>query len=708
MKYFFIFICLALCGCNEKYTSSSGLRPTLTPNYLSASPTNLFFTSEASVAPHAITIQSFNTPWVIDNNISWISISTIKGSNNTSSLDVSVEENNRGDESRMGIFYFRSASDKYIYEQPIAVTQEGNVPYINLSQNELNLNGSTHIENITVTSNCSWYANCPYDWITINKQENSLTLTTTENSTYYHRYATIYINHEGSNSITKTITISQAPASITSSVEAITFDNKAGTSTFSINAEADWTASTENSWVDISPSSGKAGIVSVEVSVARNTYTSERTGHIVLFIGDSKKIEIPVKQKGLYLETQENELSFTSKNDKKTLSINSNTSWTIVWFDDWIRLSDIFGVGDKSISVSVEDNPYTTNRIGSIIIAQDGTNKTTTINIKQTGKTFDVVTTVLNFSDKQSTQTVNIETDGTWEATSSDDWITLSPLSDTDNSILNVNVSENYSESERNGEITISMGAQTKQIAVVQQGKYFILDNAPLKFGSKGGTASLNITTNCSWSATIKQDEEPWLSLSESYGDGNIELEISASDNASPQERRATITVSANGRNTIIIVSQSGRYLMTNAYEVAFFAKGGASEPILIETDGKYIVYTEDSWVSIGQTGNSIIISTSENSSSNPRFGIVTIRITDLKEGVLSTTIDIIQLPHGETFIMKKYSTDKNWNSDVNTIGNINIDNYGDDNNWDNAIGNNDSSIDNIKLDNYGTDSNWN
>ena len=265
------------------------------------------------------------------------------------------------------------------------------------------------------------------------------------------------------------------------------FNNTAGSVNVTINSEANWTVTTSSSWIEVSPTSGNPGTSTITVNVAPNTSTSERTGYVIISIGGNQRIQIPVRQRGIYVETEQSELSFTASGGSQELVILSNTTWTVSSTPAWITVSLNNGNGDGRIRVTAEDNPNTTNRTGVIHITQTGLNIDVSVAITQSGKTFDVNTTVLNFEDKQETQTVSILTDGTWNAQTNETWIAVSPSSASGNSTLSVTVSENPEDNERIGQLIVTMGDKSAAIHVVQKGKFFTVSNSLLSYTSKGG-----------------------------------------------------------------------------------------------------------------------------------------------------------------------------------------------------------------------------
>lgn len=696
----YIIFSLLLIGCSEQYDESLGLYPTLTPRYMTVTPTLLTYASSAGT--QSVNVTSTQTPWKMENGIEWVSLSPTSGTT-SGTISVGVSENTAGDEVRTGIFYLKADVNDWKYEAPISVTQAGATPVITLSKSEVEFTGTENSENITVSSNCSWSVSSSSDWLTATQKDNTILISVASNETNSYRTASVSVVHEGTTNTSKNITVRQAPASVNASTETLVFNNTAGSVNVTINSEANWTAATSSSWMEVSPSSGSAGTSTMTVSVSPNTATSERTGYVIISIGGSQRIQIPVRQRGIYIETEQTELAFTASGGSQELAVLSNTFWTVSSVPSWITVSPSNGEGDGKVKVTAQENPNTANRSGVIHITQSGLSIDVAITVTQTGKTFDVNTTVLNFEDKQETQTVEILTDGTWSARTDDTWITLSPMSASGNSTLSVKVAENPNDSERTGQVIVSMGDKSSTITVIQKGKYFTVSNSLLTYTSKGGSMNIAVTTNDTWTAKI-ENSPTWLQLSSTSGSGNVDVKVTASDNPSVNSRSATIVFQTTHNQSVkVMVTQDARYLNVDTREVLFYSKGGTSEAITVSTDGTYSISCSDSWLSVNQSSNTFTVTATENTTTDARIGYITIALTDLKEGTYSLKLTVTQLNYGGSFLRKDYGDDINYDNMGNSTGSLTITGFGSDKNYDSTT----TSGTTLSVSNFKSDSSW-
>lgn len=683
MKYiglYILLVCIVLAGCSDKYSPELRLKPTLAPRYLRISPTSLSFLANQA-SSQSVDIETIETPWKIDNAIDWIYISAASGLSN-SNINVSASENKDANTPRTGVFYIKADVSDWNYEKGISVSQAAATPYIKVSQSNITLKGTACTATFDVASNCSYTVKNDADWLTLSKKDNSFVINATTNESSQYRTTTIQFSYNGIGQASNKIVVTQAPVSINASTETLTFENTAGEVKVEVTSETKWTASTSYSWINVTPNSGEAGTSSITISVSPNTSVDERTGYVILSIGSKERIQIPIKQRGLYIETDKSQYDFEASSETQTIQVISNTSWQVSSIPSWVKVDKTSGTGKSAIKVTVEDNPNTTERNGEFVISQPGLSAMATVKVHQKGKTFDVAATTLTFSDKEESQTIAIATNGTWRAYSSAEWIKVSPETATGNSTLTITVQENSTDGERSGSVNILMGDASATVAVIQKGKYFTIDNSLLDFTSKGGELEVTLTTNAPWSAR-KDDAANWLSISPTNGTDNASVKITASDNASVNDRSANVYFDALGRSVNIFVSQKARYLTVDANELLFYSKGGTSNAVTISTDGTYSINCSDNWLSISRNGDSFTVTASENNTKNARIGKITISLTDLKEGYYAVTLTVFQLSKGGTFLRKDFEEDKDYDSNGSSTGSLTITGYGSDTNYD-------------------------
>ncbi len=285
-------------------------------------------------------------------------------------------------------------------------------------------------------------------------------MSATNNASTQSRTATIRVSQEGL-TIGNSISLEQAGKAFAISPQSMLFEDTAGLQTLEITAEEAWSISNEATWISLSATSG-ATHASVTVSVAENESETGRESTVNVTMLD-KTLHLTIKQKGkvFALDVDSKELLFPASGGDKSLSISSNTYWTLTGAPGWATLSKESGKGDATVTVSAGENPNTTERTDTLYLNLKDKADPTLIVLKQQGKTLKLDPQSLTFSDKSDTQTIRITSDGAWTATTETAWITLSTTSGTGDGTIDVSVTENISDAERYGTVSVTLGDKT-------------------------------------------------------------------------------------------------------------------------------------------------------------------------------------------------------------------------------------------------------
>ncbi len=633
-------------------------KPSIMGHYLTISRNNFSYMSEGGTQTADITTNS--TPWIITDNPSWLTVSPSKGANSTS-VDFTVLENLSSDTTRTCVFYLKSNDESWTYRSYLSAYQAAASPYLNVSKTSLVFAGSASTQIVDISSNTKYSAVGADEWVKAKVADDgtSIDISVEENLSGMSRTSTISLI----GSINKTINITQQAADMTGETSTLSFGCEGGTRKVSFNSETAWTSNTSSSWIDVSPESGTSGSNHLLISTVPNSSTSERTDYVYLKIGSQVKLQIPIRQDGIYIRTDVSNLTFDSFASERSLSIESNTDWEILSYPNWIVPSETSNKGDKTIKISASENPDTKERIGVIKIGQKGFSYSIEVRVEQTAMSIYTDKDLLQFSDIASATEFILITEGTWSAYTSDAWIHVSPSSGFGNASINISVDENVSESERNGIVFVKVGNMEKQIKIVQSGKYFSYTNDNLEVGSTGGIISLSLKTNETWSVS-KASDASWISLSETYGYGDANIFINIADNPSIKGRTSTVTVApANSPIVTLSINQAARYLTVNCTSLTFFAKGGTSDAITISTDGTFSITKDQEWITINQNGKTFTVTASQSSLLESRAANITVKLTGLvNKDSYSINIVVLQKAVSEKFDGNDFDEDENWN----------------------------------------------
>ena len=722
MKRFLPYIipaCLVLlAACNDGYDPQGSIHPSLSARYLRASETT-FESYSASAQSFNFSVESLNTPWRFGEAPAWITLDPAQGSA-SADVTLSTGENQSADAPRTGIFYLQSAASDWTYSQAMSVSQAAATPFITADITSVELPGTGGTATVTLESNYTWEATCSYDWITLGADPASgtLTITATANPDNYYRTAYVYVGNV-------TIYVKQFPTEITSSQTTLACTNAASRYEVEISAEIDWEATTSDTWLDVQPARGDAGTSKVAVEVAPNEEVYSRTGYVYFKSGTTSKLQLTVNQDGLVISADPS-LAFTSPPSTQKLNITSNTTWSVLNAPTWVSITPASGEGNAAIDVTVADNPSMTSRRGTITVGHPGLNLSYDVAVTQAGKYFDAGTSRLEFDADGGILTFDIKSDAAWTSVLSDDWFSATPLTGKGDARISVSATANNSTDERTGIIRYDFVEESAAVNIHQLAKYFTIDNSTFEFTSRGGSHTVDFSSNDSWTAAVAGNAD-WLTLSATSGKGSGTITITAADNPSVNVRSATVIITpANAQAVQRLVSQRLRTLELSARSVVFFAKGGTSAPVTVTTDGTFKVTQDGDWFTVNapQDG-SFTLTATPNSSKEARRGTITVALTDLTEGSLAITIPVIQGGQGCSFVIDTYpdqdtdwlpasdgsltvtvtgyAADRNWNSTWNSGMTISVTGYTTDKDWNRTH----SSACHATVTVYGAEKNW-
>ena len=632
---------LCITGCVDEYYMNSDFTPSLSLHYLRPSATSFSY-NYSSAFTKSFTVESVETPWAFTEVADWLSLSPMSG-NSSASVTLNVAENNNADDNRTSIFYLISTCTDWEYSRAISVSQAKASPSLGVEKSSISFGGASGEQKVKITSNCKWSVSCSASWITLSPDQSKgqLSVSVSANTQTSYRNSVIYISYGN----TKTsISVTQSPSTITRTDYTLNYENVASKYVVEIDSEeALKSAVSSHSWISINPTEGVAEKNKVEISVSANNSVSPRIGYVAIKTGTSESYQIGVVQKGLYI-TSEESIDFSSSSESKPLSVQSNTSWTVIEKPNWITLSKELGTGNGEIIVTSSENPNTTSRTGEIVFSQPGLSIKWSVTVTQSGKFFTSESTLLEFSDKAGEKSFNILSDASWTSYHTDNWFVSTPTSGNGNASITVSVEENKSTEERTGTINYSFVSETKSVNIHQQAKYLTIGDQSFSFPSKGGSHIINLSTNGDWSASVEH-EVSWLKLSKSSGSDNAEILLTVEDNPSVNTRSNVVVIKTeNYQDVRILVSQSPRYLSVSTSSIQFLPNGGISDVVTIDTDGKYTIESSESWLTVNETADkAFTVSATKNPLSDMREGKIVITLTDLQEESLSLELIIKQ-----------------------------------------------------------------
>lgn len=410
------------------------------------------------------------------------------------------------------------------------------------------------------------------------------------------------------------------------------------------STNVDWEFANIPDWISISPSSGyKNQTKTVTISCNENTSVNDRIGFVTFRSKGSDwnySTNITVTQlRSVYEAIPETDsIGFSWTASQAIVRINANN-------DEWVatpqgNLSEWCTIKRQrgAIEINCSENPSVNSRSGYLTVSTlDGSR---VVKIFQSGIKVGVNveendSVQLNFSDKAGTSYIYINTYSKvqWRASTTDDWISISPTQGKGSGMIGVSVSGNSYGPVRVGTIKVQAYDYVQEVKVIQNGKYMNIDSPSLSFNSRGGEIILSLKSNDGWWA---ESDAEWMTLSETYGDGDCNILLTVDDNNSLYERTGNVTIRPYIALPVVLnVKQTGRYLTLSDSSKIVFGHGGiASKVITVDTDGEFEVTSSSEYVVVQIDNRTVTLSMTDFDATAPIEGSVWFSLKDLPEGV--------------------------------------------------------------------------
>ena len=258
---------------------------------------------------------------------------------------------------------------------------------------------------------------------------------------------------------------------INSDTEELNFSSGASEQTVAFKSNCNWSATTSDEWIKVSPSSGKAGEnCEVTVSIEENTSHDPRHGKVTISI-DGMSIDLAVTQdKKNILILSTSQVKLPQAGGSFEVVVKSNIDFTYAIKADWIKAVTSRALTENTMRFEAEANPDVDSRKGEIVFKGDGYTETVTVTQSQNNvitlstSTVEIDTKGGNFSVQVSS---NIEYKV--EIESECDWISQIESRALTTSTLNFAVAENTSKVDRSATISISGEGVSEKITVNQK-----------------------------------------------------------------------------------------------------------------------------------------------------------------------------------------------------------------------------------------------
>lgn len=303
----------------------------------------------------------------------------------------------------------------------------------------------------------------------------------------------------------------------------LNFPQSGGAYKLNISSDYVWKISIDesnDSWIDVTPSTGEAGDTEIIIAVTPNWDINQRTAYLRIYAGDFYIDSIAIKQEAVSLSSDSDKLTFKALGESKTMTIESNIEWKIVSRPSWISIAPTTSDGTTTITVTAENNSDSVNRAGKIVLGKDGFSHNVEVEVIQDGKYFTLNDEDMVFRSTGGVKELSLSTNDSWSIDTEygADWLSFSALSGNESLVVDVTAEDNPSVNPRSDVATITpKDCDPMGIVIRQDARYLTVNTYGVQFFSKGGQSSnIKVSTDGEYEIIEQVD---WLSIAQQKGD---------------------------------------------------------------------------------------------------------------------------------------------------------------------------------------------
>lgn len=159
---------------------------------------------------------------------------------------------------------------------------------------------------------------------------------------------------------------------LTVSTENISLANAGGTKAFHVKANVNWSVSSSESWLRLTPSTGGAGTHKIEATAMVNPQTADRQAIITVTADNLTRQIVVVQTASVLFSISQDQYSVEKGAQELVLTLESNVAYVVDFDGEWMsRKSDpiVSGTSYQEV-ISIKENGNIFERTGTITLRQ--------------------------------------------------------------------------------------------------------------------------------------------------------------------------------------------------------------------------------------------------------------------------------------------------------------------------------------------------
>lgn len=375
---------------------------------------------------------------------------------------------------------------------------------------------------------------------------------------------------------------------------------------FTVTCEAGWIAEDEAARTD----SQRTYVVSP------NNTESERWSLLTFCSGPYEAV-VSVSQVASVIAAKEHLFKMDQTAHQFSFETESNVDFDVKATEEWITIDEI---AEGSISFSVEGNPTTSDRTGSIILYNDDYPASDTVKVVQQAHGYlDFEQTDFRFDPTGGRFAINLTTNKeyTYSIPDSPDWIQeVAPMV--------FEVSANTSGEDRTCTIVFEQDDIQAVITVTQEKPFLLLDADTLMFNADGGTQSVKLSANVQVEVILPYEE--WA-VFRSMKDSTISVTVEPNNLRTTRECQLVVVNREFDLRAQMTVHQDWKEFFNILTPEFNFGPCARQFEVVVHTNMEYIYAPDVTWIEVAGDN---LFTISDNMTGEDRDGTVTYTVGDV------------------------------------------------------------------------------
>ena len=354
------------------------------------------------------------------------------------------------------------------------------------------------------------------------------------------------------------------------------FSADGGSATIDLVANKDWTATSDNSWCTVSPTSGEGDVGGTRLTVrcSGNDSYENRTATITVNCAEmSKRLTVSQSQNNALIISQK-EFSLDEKGGTISISVQSNVSYSceIIEGSSWIEDISTRGLSTQTKQFAVKENTTYDAREGKIRFSDSTKGITEDVVVRQTKNGAIIITQKeYNVGSDGGTITVEVKSnvDYKYQIIEGSSWIEAVNTKGLTTQNVQFSIKENTTYDVREGKIRFSESSTglCDTVVVKQSAKgVIIIEKTQYELSYDAQLLDISLLENTDFEVKIATDSQGWIKKVETKGLQTSSFTLSIAENETKAREGLVYVTTTSDYITLKIKQTDGIITIQDAF----------------------------------------------------------------------------------------------------------------------------------------------